>query len=556
MLDRFIRSVAYNRSMAMIYFIAAIMLCLTVIIAFTGLSSYSILADETYQALCCKDYQNSPLAMMIFYIGNKWMALFGDDLLSLRILSRLCILIAIGIGGGYLWKKTNNILLTSAICMLSATFANLGDMSFYNWDTGAYPVAALGTLVLLLYIDRASLLRLMILGFLTGVMTAFRVPLIAFMGIIAIVLIVENGILAAIKPFALYTLMVIIGLSASAVLMTGSIQCYIDSFNPDNIISGHTGNVLRPYCIQFIGFFPRNIFCGMVTFTPILLMIILSFLPKRRLVDYLSCQIIVLVIGFSCVLEYAYSDNAMLSGIGIPFFLVIVGWLYLSKRLWGYTVENPVMLRTGKLKLLVLLMSMLLLGLGSDTAFQRWNIIAYFPMSIAVVWSLIHGKPKILLKTIILTSMPVLVLMVPFKSCWIKQSSEFLNVPRSSKYYGLCVPNELIRRYDAINNLVKRLNEKGISYTFGGPRDRFLYSYEFERNNRLVFPLHVFHWKEGDENMLKHYERKSDVVILVPFTSADSELLKRLYNLEIIEETPSYTVCGDKKLKEVINPDI
>lgn len=528
------------------------LLILGVVIAFTGLRTYSLLTDETYQALCCKNYSNSPLAMMLFYIGNKWMAIFGDDLLSLRILSRLCIVTAIGIGGGYLWHKTKNLLLTGIICMLSAIFANLGDMSFYNWDTGAYPIAAIGTLILLVYMDRPSVWLLMILGFITGVMTAFRVPLIGFMGIVAIVLIVKDSVWLAIRKYALYTFSTVVGLSACAYLMTGSLQSYIDSFNSDNIISGHTGNILSPYLRQFIAFFPRNIYCGMVTFLPILLSITLSTAQRQRVSNYIICEAILFVIGFSCVLQYGSPINCMLSGIGIPLFLATVFWLHISKRMWGYKVENSSNGKNGNLKLMVLLLSMFLLGLGSDTAFQRWNIIAYFPMSIGVIWPLLQGKPKSILKKGIVISLPALMLMVPFKNYLIEDWTVSVAAPQSSKLYGVHVMPPLADNYAAVNDLVNRLETRGLSYTFAGMVNRFLYSYEFEQPNRLIFPLHLFRWEEGDINLLKHFERKCDVVIFTEPSPKDYEILNQLYGLEIIEKTSAYTMCGDKRTKELL----
>lgn len=316
-------------------FISAILIVIAIIVSFIGLTSYSLLVDETYQALCCKNYLKSPLAMGIFYVGNKWMSLFGDTLISLRVLSRLCILLSIFLGGGYLLCKTKDLLLTSIACLLSAIFANLGDMSFYNWDVGAYPIASLGTLLLLSYIDKSSFLKLVILGLITGVMAVFRVPLIGFLGIVAIVIALRNGIASALKIYAIYTLFTLLGLLVCAWIMVGSIFDYVHSFNSDNIISGHTGNFLVQYYNQFIEFFPRNIYCGMITFVPVLLTIILSFARETRIRDYVLCQIVVAIVGISCVLQYISPSNAMLSGIGIPFFLTVVLWLYITPKLWS-----------------------------------------------------------------------------------------------------------------------------------------------------------------------------------------------------------------------------
>ena len=56
--------------------------------------------DEAYQALNCRFYGDSPMAMLTFAIGHGWTSVFGDTLLSLRLLARLCYLVAGGLSRG------------------------------------------------------------------------------------------------------------------------------------------------------------------------------------------------------------------------------------------------------------------------------------------------------------------------------------------------------------------------------------------------------------------------------------------------------------------------
>lgn len=99
--------------------------------------------DESYQALCVADYRNNPLGMLAFFIGHLWQNLWGDTVLSLRCLASLEMLMAVGIAGLYLWRRTGRALMSAAVftfCILvrapphsSSTTGTAAHISLMPW---------------------------------------------------------------------------------------------------------------------------------------------------------------------------------------------------------------------------------------------------------------------------------------------------------------------------------------------------------------------------------------------------------------------------------------
>lgn len=205
--------------------------------------------------------------------------------------------------------------------------------------------------------------------------------------------------------------------------------------------------------------------------------------------------------------------------------------------------------RNASLKLSVLVLSMLLLGLGSDTAFQRWNIISYTPMALGVIWPMIGGKSRSVLRKSILMSLPTLFLVVAFKYYWVETHVSIIETDGKFKNVK-CEPG-WVQNYIEIKRVIERLDSEEVSYAFAGSGLRYLYAYEFEDNNNIVFPLHNYHWSDGSE-ILEQFNNKCDAIIYVSDYQKDFATLKELYGYEIIEKTTAYTLCGDKRLELIL----
>lgn len=88
--------------------------------------------DESFQALCVADYQNSPIGMLAFYIGHLWQRLTGATVISLRCLASLEMLIAVGLGSFYLYRRSRRAMLSAGVFAICVTIARATAFQLYN----------------------------------------------------------------------------------------------------------------------------------------------------------------------------------------------------------------------------------------------------------------------------------------------------------------------------------------------------------------------------------------------------------------------------------------
>lgn len=506
-------------------------------IAFVGIELYSILQDEAYMGICCKNYENSPLAMMIFYVGNAWMMIFGDTCLSLRVLCRICILVAIGIGSFYLWQQTHNILLTSVVALFASITANLGDITFYNWDTGAYPIAALGTLFLLRYIDQPSLRNLIMLGVSGGVMIASRIPFIAFSIIILIAIIGVNKNKGIYYQTLLAAITVILSWLLCGFLMVGSLGTYIDSFRSENIINGHSADFIASYIDIFLMLVPRMVFFMIPVTIGSLLGVLLGFKDKLPNAALFVGEVVLVVVVFALSVQYLTNIASFVNEVGLPMLLLAIFWLSIAKSI-GYQNSWLVQNRQ-KLKLGLLLMVMLLLGFGSDMFFNKWTIIFLLPMSLGVIWPALNDRSKRAFKLTFLLLIPVLLMWVPIKEKCIESGCVELCGFRR-------VNNLKMSEYKAhpiyeLNEYLDRNKLESDSIAFIGSPIRYIYAYEFGECPEATSILHYYHWEDNHQDSLNKIIGKVPVLIVVgKYPNSVRYLVEKGYIID--SEDTEYTV--------------
>lgn len=203
--------------------------------------------DETYQAYCCTDYERAYLGMLSFFIGNIWMRLFGESLVSLRVLMTLCYIVSVAIGCIYVRIKGFSILKTSLVYFLGVFGLVLSHLPLYGWDAGAYPFTAFGILALLLYLDRPDWKRAAALGITAGMMALSRVPLIIFLPICCVLIFLSRKYSFShsnkhgqwrIDCASFLTTFLLSALSIICI-MVGNPMEYISAITPENTVAAH-----------------------------------------------------------------------------------------------------------------------------------------------------------------------------------------------------------------------------------------------------------------------------------------------------------------------------
>lgn len=499
-------------------FISYTFIAISVIVLFLGIHIYSVSTDESYQALCCRNYSEAPLAMMIFYFGKIWISVFGDNLLSLRVLCRVCYIIAIGASSMYIWKRTKNLLLTAIVILLTSLIVNIGEFPIFNWDTGAFPIEAISVILFLLYIRKPTQVLIAIIGGACGIMTAFRLPLVC-VTLIALFTICYTRLLNNNQfRFRQVLLDSFIGICAlivtwtiCAILMTGSLIEYINSFNQNNIVTGHSNELILRVCHRLNQFGPYIALFATIGVAAVLCALMISYTRRVNWITLIGSIVIVCGYCFCVVRVTNEASNGsfalMLSGIGLPFFLLPICWFMLCKNnqeLIGQSLEQKQIMGS----MIVLTLFLFLLGIGSDTPFQRWSVCFLFPLAIGEIWPVLKEKSKRVFIITYSISILVFLFFVGYKY----QSMYRLSVPINEveMVEGTRGHPKLGISMNKLNHIVRKFKDCDKSFAFVGNYSRYIYVYAFEIGPKPIFPMHNFHWRDGDPIILS---KKVDYLI-------------------------------------------
>lgn len=387
-----------------------VLIILGIYVIFNNIFYCGFVGDENYQALCVKDYKNSPLATLLFFNGYVWTNMFGFSIMSLRILCRICYLFAICVGCVYSWNKTNNILLTSLIFSISCLISNLGGFGIYNWDTGAYPIEALWILAILIYLDKPLWSRLFILGIISGIMTATRLPLVSNIIIALYVIIIANKHYKKTKQHILLqsltgmTVMFVTYL-AIMVALVGSLSGLEKLIDSGNIISGHSINSMPSYIWRFKNLFPFVF----LSWFPITVCYLFPAFGTNKTVNFKNWTLSLffcIITGWAILRIGALMENYdnPIFGLGFPLLLIptLLIIVFHVECKSTYDCNNTFFFTRSKC--IVLLATIFMIGLGSDAMFERWNSVFLFPIAIGVIWNTLNSTyTKIVFKWLTFT---------------------------------------------------------------------------------------------------------------------------------------------------------
>ena len=200
------------------------------------------ICDESYQALCVRSYQTAPVAMLTFHLGALWQDVFGNGIFALRCLARLCVVAAIAIGALYYARRRKDVTGGCFLFMVCSLIASCAVLPLFNWDTGAYPFQALLLVTALETLRRPRWWICLALGGLCAVCTVARVPLAVTLPL-ALLLVwwrLRKRGQSSIMPLsaAVVSGFVVVWLLLTSA-MCGSPAAYIETFIPENFISGH-----------------------------------------------------------------------------------------------------------------------------------------------------------------------------------------------------------------------------------------------------------------------------------------------------------------------------
>lgn len=340
--------------------------------------------DESYQAYCCLEWRRAWPAMLTFFVGDKWMSLFGKSFIALRILMTVCYVSAAAIGSLYARKKGVPLLPSAAIFMIGAIGLVMSCLPIYGWDAGAYPATALCMLATFLYIDSPRRSKVILMGCCAGLLSLFRLPGAAVIGIMALSVIAAQWKNRTIVQ-TVTDLIILIG-CASAVfclgitLLTGSVSAYFNAITTENTVRKHTLSDLP----EMIIFSKELLFKQYRLMLPPLVVIILSVcFAKAHRKNWFLLLIAILALYYSVrgaslnLGDWAifWSHNGLLIPCGV--LMVLFTPLYYGLKGVKANLQNS-------LPTIVLLLFVLLPGFGSDAVSERlgWGLCFIFAFGV------------------------------------------------------------------------------------------------------------------------------------------------------------------------------
>lgn len=461
-------------------------------IPFAGLGYIDPGQDELYQALCVRGYEDSPLAMLTFFIGNLWCRLFGDTLIALRCLMVICHLTSIGLGCAYFYHRTHRAVSCALLFMLLSAMSTFTAMFIFNWDTGAYPFIVLCFFATLYYMSAETPVAAVLMGASCALMVLSRIPTICILPLFPIVIIhktrrsTHRDMLRAVTlRDILFCLCAFIVTAIAVIGLMCGLGAYIASWNPDNIITGH-GSISD--------YFGRLIDLGIPN---LLLWLVAGFLylsaslivRVRQTLSGIITAIFAIIAAVAIAALMVNRINAPTADFGLAQGTLAITLLYLPVR--RRFIDPSTTCPAAELWLVAVFS--LIAAVGSNGMAERPLALPFIPVACAYLYPYRN--------TAIKCFFVMLTLLALKTSTGIIYHNYHSHRHRTgiSRLDHIRLSDEAARLWNPVTEAVKALRTEGRTVRFWG-----LYKYHFQYafNSDCTLTHQLYHYDETDPQLL------------------------------------------------------
>lgn len=419
--------------------------------------------DELYQAICVQRYQDAPLGLLSYWIGNLWCRMVGFSFLNLRLLTSLVVLLTISFGTFFLFKRSNNLWLSYGVFLLSCFLYRLGGFYIYNWDTGAYPFEVFSICILLSYLRHPSVLKSLLLGVGTALMTLGRMPNIIFLPLSIWIIWSSLKSKTYIKSEIYNIAVLICAWLATMALLTfiilGSPIEYINSLFSGNIVSGHSP--FTDYHRLFGRFASLMLHLPTVWYIGTVSLLIIPILMRLKAngVRFLlfSCWLVL------CILITYWTSKTYFSITYILGYDTPVG-LGLLISIPLFSLFSPRRIAFRYLEIWSIAALLLTIVFGSDSFFIRMNVAFVLPVIFAVIWKLKNANYRSFLKVVVSSLLILSVGMYSVHTFCLLRLSNFDTRSETSPFQGLMVTSSENQAWIDIKKAINTLQSEKITY--------------------------------------------------------------------------------------------
>lgn len=483
-------------SRRMIDFILWVLFAVTFVWYWSGsFIAYRFIQDESYMALCCRDYAEQPIAMLSFYIGWLGTQLFGDHVIVLRLLAAASMFGAALIPCVYFYRQTGNkrwtvFLLT--VCMIAIRCTR---HEFFSWDTMPTIFAGWLLTILVSYVRTPSNGTALWGAVALAMLVLSRVPtaIVAVPVCIVVIFAVGNrwgvSMKMRLRLLGKCAVLCILVSLVIMVLMCGSPTAYFGSWIPENIINGHNlRDMVKADTHWNFSSWAFRYMCGTYwLFHWGFLALLVTYLVKglRRL--YVGIILLTLIIVYNVMTN---------PWVSFPFF-AIAGSLLLyvpcHNLVERYVRHGDDIEKMEPLVVWVVLFFSLVQMVGSDQLPIRITFFYSIPLLMVFLYSRRKG---ILLWIMLFMTLPALAAGIRNNIDAFGQNDRLIGkLPRRELIADTKVNIDAFLTFKSLTDSLTRMDEK---YLFIGP-DRYELIYFYQKDK--PFHLNHFHYYYRDESL-------------------------------------------------------
>lgn len=484
-------------------------LVVSVVVFFVGAFQKTISdQDEGYQALNCMDYGQSPIAMLSFYIGNIAIRLFGDGIYVLRLLSHLMYLLTIAFPLIYFYRRTGNGLWAIGMAVYLINYIEPSFLlSFYTWDSAAYPFESALMVCLLTYTDRPARVKALLSGVLCASLTLARIPAGVTLPVMVLTIYLSwprGSRRGSFRDVGISLVAFVATALTLILIMKGSVSAYIDVWKPENIITGHTGwdnlwHSIKSARLNLTRWINETVF-----YAQIVVLVILAFIYRKVWGTGGWRFAVVLTTVFYIAIRFDWHGQ------------VTVGDLFLTEltyvMLLVISISAGGLARGDTLKVLLITAFMLVPVVGSDQLLVRFGFIYTIPAMVFMVYRYKSAMLNVAIALSMLFTIAPVICYDTFNSVKKLVNPNWVHADVPHHQYLYDKPEnwaEVQQEGDAAAELRRR----GLKYAFFGDQ-RYLYEYTF--NADWVAHLQWFHYYDDEQvaQWVRAYTREMDAVFV------------------------------------------
>ena len=464
--------------------------------------------DECYMGLSCRYYRQQPIAMLSFYIGRIALNVFGDQVITLRLLAAVCYLGAMLLPSWYFYHRTGNWRWTVFITAVGLIIATSLKISYYGWDSGAIFFTSVLLTLLTAYIHAPSKWKAMAVGAGLAALILARVPSSAI-ALPAMLYGISTGCRrhgymwrTTVVELAYVAAAFIVTALLLVMLMTGGITEYIACWTPENIITGHN---VRDF---MHGFLPWLKWDAMYI-TNIYWIRKYYFLSLLLLVPLLPCSRLLPGVVFTLCLSYrAVACEKVLETDYYFIGLTILLYPFVHNILNRYRAEGRSLPRIDIPMTVLVVLFALLPAIGSDRMLMRVSYFYSYPL---LMINLYRWRNGMLLWCMLLMAVPALSFGI---SRCIDRWRTMEPMEHVVPYHSMIMEHVSFSDYiSPLGGVVERLRHEGKRYSAFG---EFRYGPMYLYDNREPFMLNSFHYyyKDDTRRLLGCYTDSLDAIIV------------------------------------------